>query len=125
MGGNWRWNSGTYASETFRAFDRNLPVRVLSGEEFEFAGITRRWLAPTAVGTLRNPSFGIVDVRLLYNVRSSNLHLELFADVFNLFDDQDATRNQDLVAGAGGNEFGDVIKFSPPRRIFFGTRLNF
>jgi len=82
-------------------------------------------LAPTAVGTLRNPSFGIVDVRLLYNVRSSNLHLELFADVFNLFDDQDATRNQDLVAGAGGNELGDGIKFSPPRRIFFGTRLNF
>ena len=51
--------------------------------------------------------------------------MELFADIFNLLDNQDATRNQDLVAGTGGNEFGDGIKFSPPRRIFLGTRLNF
>ncbi len=43
----------------------------------------------------------------------------------DLFGDQDPTRNQDLVAGAGGNEFGDGIKFSPPRRIFLDTRLNF
>ena len=95
------------------------------GGEFEFAGITRRWLAPTAVGTLRNPSYGIVDVRLLYNYRLPGYRLELFADVFNLLDDQDATRNQDLLAGAGGNAFGDGIRFTPPRRVFLGVRLRF
>ena len=48
-----------------------------------------------------------------------------FADIFNLFDNQDATRNQDLLAGAGGNDFGDGIRFTPPRRMFLGVRLNF
>ncbi len=47
IGGNWRWNSGTLASRTFRAFGRNLPLRVESGDEFEFAGVARRWLSPS------------------------------------------------------------------------------
>ncbi len=76
-------------------------------------------------GTLRNPSYGIVDVRLLYNYRLAGYGLELFADFFNLLDDQDATRNQDLLAGAGGNAFGDGIRFTPPRRVFIGARLRF
>ena len=124
IGGNWRWNSGTVASRTFRAAGRNLPIRVEPGEEFEFAGITRRWLSPTAVGTLRNPAFGIVDIRLLYHARVADARVELFADIFNLFDNQDAIRNQDLLAGAGGNAFGEGIRFTPPQRVFLGTRLN-
>ena len=72
-----------------------------------------------------NPSYGIVDVRLLYNYRLAGYRVELFADVFNLLDNQDAIRNQDLLAGAGGNAFGDGIRFTPPRRVFIGARLNF
>ena len=125
IGANWRWNSGTLASRTFRNYARNLPVRVEDSEEYEFAGITQRWLSPTSVGTLRNPSYGIVDVRLLYNYRLAGYGLELFADVFNLLNDQDAVRNQDLVAGTGGNAFGDGIRFTPPRRVFLGARLRF
>ena len=125
VGGNWRWNSGTVASRTFRASARNLPLRVDAGEEFEYAGITRRWLSPAAVGALRNPAYGVVDIRLLYNYRFARYRLELFADIFNLFDNQAATRNQDLLAGAGGVDFGDGIRFTPPRRMFLGVRLNF
>ena len=125
IGGNWRWNSGTLASRTFRAFGRNLPLRVEPHEAFEFAGIARRWLSPFAVGTLGNPSYGIVDIRLLYNYRFAGYRVELFADIFNLFDDQDAIRNQDLQAGEGGVAFGDGIRFTPPRRMFLGARLSF
>ena len=100
-------------------------MRVDPGEEFDFAGITRRWLSPEAVGTLRNPAYGLVDIRLLYNSRFAGYRLELFAAIFNLFDTQAATRNQDLLAGAGGNDFGDGIRFTPPRRMFLGVRLNF
>ena len=125
IGANWRWNSGTLASRTFRSSRRNLPLRVEPSAEFAFAGISRRWLSPAAVGTLRNPAYGIVDVRLLYNYRVADYRLELFADVFNVLDNQDATRNQDLVAGAGGNAFGDGIRFTPPRRVFIGARLRF
>ena len=35
------------------------------------------------------------------------------------------TRLRDLLAGAGGNNFGDGIRFTPPRRMFLGVRLNF
>lgn len=125
IGGNWRWNSGTLASRTFRAFGRNLPLRVEPGGEFEFAGVNRRWLSPLAVGALRNPSYGIVDVRLMYNYRFAGYRVELFADIFNLFDNQDAIRNQDLQAGEGGVAFGDGIRFTPPRRMFLGARLSF
>ena len=125
LGANWRWNSGTVASRTFRASNRHLPVRVGAGEEFEFAGITQRWLAPGAVGALRNPSWGVVDVRLLHNVRAAAYRLELFADVFNLLDAQGAVRNQDLAAGAGGAAFGAGVRFTPPRRVFLGARLGF
>ena len=125
IGANWRWNSGTLASRTFRSSRRNLPLRVEPSAEFAFAGISRRWLSPAAVGTLSNPAYGIVDVRLLYNYRLADYRLELFADVFNVLDNQDATRNQDLVAGAGGNAFGDGIRFTPPRRVFIGARLRF
>ncbi len=124
VGANLRWNSGTLASRTFRASRRNLPVRVEADEEFEFAGITRRWLAPDAVGTLRNPSYGVLDLRVLYDLQLGNYWLELFADVFNVLDDQGAIRDQDLVAGAGGIAFGDGIRFIPPRRLFLGVRLS-
>ncbi len=63
--------------------------------------------------------------RLLYNYGGRGYRLELFADIFNLFDNQDAIRTQDLVAGAGGNEFGDGIRFTPPRRVFLGIRASF
>ena len=56
-----------------RAFRRNLPVRVEEGQEYEFAGTTRRWLSPTAVGTPRNPSYGMVEVRLLCNYRLAGI----------------------------------------------------
>ena len=59
----------------------------------------------------------IVDIRLFYNYRALDLRLELFVDIFNLFDNQNAIRNQDLLAGTDGNEFGDGIRFTPPRRV--------
>ena len=124
IGANWRWNSGTLASRTFRASRRNLPVRVPAGEEFEIAGITRRWLSPVAVGTLRNPSYGIVDLRLLYNFRLVDYRWSC-APTSSTCSTTNAIRNQDLLAGAGGNAFGDGIRFTPPRRVFLGARFSF
>ncbi|MEM9293093.1 MAG: carboxypeptidase regulatory-like domain-containing protein [Acidobacteriota bacterium] len=125
VGGTFRWNSGTVASETFRASARNLPIRVLSGEEFEFAGITRRWLAPGVVGALENPDWSQLDLRVQYNRDFGRFDGEFFLDVFNVFDNQDAVRNQDLVAGGEGVAFGDGLQFLDPRRYFLGARLSF
>ncbi len=50
---------------------------------------------------------------------------EFFVDIFNVLDNQDSIRDQDLVAGAGGTAFGQPIRFLDPRRFFLGARLTF
>jgi hypothetical protein len=125
LGALYRWNSGTLASRTFRASGRNLPIRVLSNETFEFAGIDTRWIAPDTVGVLENAKFGLFDVRVEYVKSFDQFKGELFVDVFNVFDDQDPIRAQDVVAGVGGKAFGDGILFNSPRRFFLGARLSF
>jgi len=46
-------------------------------------------------------------------------------DIFNLFNNQDATRLQDLLAGSGGIAYQDPIRFLDPRRFFLGFRVGF
>jgi hypothetical protein len=126
LGAFYNWNSGTWASRTFRASGRNLPIRVLPGEAFEFAGYTTRWIAPGTVGALTNPSYGTLDTRIQYNRRWNNRYTtEFFVDVFNITNNQGAIRNQDLVAGFGATAFGDPIVWITPRRAFIGARLGF
>ncbi len=52
LGGAYRWNSGLWLSKTFQAASRHLPARTsaLGLPDFEYAGITRSWIAPDVVG---------------------------------------------------------------------------
>ena len=50
---------------------------------------------------------------------------ELFVDLFNIANNQNAIREQDLVAGQGTNAFGSEIQWLTPRRAFFGFRVRF
>jgi hypothetical protein len=126
LGGTFNFNSGTVASRTFLASGRNLPVRVPAAEAFQFAGYTNRWLAPDAVGSLTNPSWGQIDLRAQYNRRiTGDVSAEVFMDLFNVLNNQNAIREQDLVAGQGANAFGDEILWVNPRRAFIGARVKF
>ena len=126
LGGTFNWNSGTVASKTFLASGRNLPVRVPATGAFEYAGYVNRWLAPDAVGSLTNPSWGQVDLRVQYNLGVKDAaNVELFMDLFNVLNEQGAIRNQDLVAGQGSTAFGDPILWVNPRRAFLGARVKF
>jgi hypothetical protein len=125
LGATMSWNSGTIASRTFLASGRNLPIRVPAGEAYEFGGTVQRWLAPDAVGSLQNPSWGQLDLRAQYVKAFGGANVEFFADIFNVLNNQGATRNQDLVAGSGGNAFGAPIQWVQPRRAFLGARLRF
>jgi hypothetical protein len=126
LGAVLNWNSGTFASRTFLASGRNLPLRVTPAEAFAFAGVTERWLAPDSVGTLENPAWGTVDVRIQYNRNIfGDVGVEVFADIFNLANNQGSIRNQDLVAGSGGTAFGEELQWVPARRAFLGARLKF
>ena len=85
-----------------------------------------RWVAPDAIGSLQNPSWGQLDLRAQYKRRFvPGFGTEFFVDIFNITDNQDSIRNQDLVAGAGSTAFGAPIRFNDPRRFFLGARLTF
>jgi hypothetical protein len=125
LGATASWNSGTVASRTFLSSSRNLPLRIPAAEAYLFGGIVDRWLAPDSVGSLTNPSWGQIDLRAQYVRNVGRAAAEVFVDLFNVLDNQDAVRNQDLVAGQGGVAFGNGLQFIQPRRAFLGARLRF
>ncbi len=125
FGGFYRWNSGTLASNTFRASRRNLPIRVASTAQFELAGFNNRWIAPDTVGTFENPSWGQFDLRVQYTRKFGRVGGSLSADMINVFNFQDSVRNQDLVAGLGGVAYGEPLLFNPPGRFLLSARLTF
>jgi hypothetical protein len=124
LGAAFRYNSGTIASKTSRQSGRNLPIEV--DVPFEYAGVTEFWLAPDAIGSLQNPSWAQLDLRVQYKRNfTPGFGAEVFMDVFNVLNNQDAIRNEDLVAGSGGTSFGEPIRFLDPRRFFLGARVSF
>ena len=123
LGFGYRWNSGTIASKTVAASGRNLPYQV--SEPYVFGGTTEFWLAPDAVGSLTNPSWGQFDARIQYILNIQRTRVEMFMDVFNIANSQGSTRDQDLLAGSGGTAFGQPIRFQDPARFFFGVRFGF
>ena len=133
IGGQVRWADGPKTSRTWLIFDRNLPCRVAQAScgtvdqpAFDFAGTSQRWIAPNTVGALDNPSYGTIDLRLAYELGVGEWGTaDFFIDVFNVLDEQKATRNQDIFAGSGGVQFGEGLEFTQPRRFFLGARLRF
>lgn len=125
LGATATWNSGTVASRTFLSSSRNLPLRVPASDAYLFGGITDRWLAPDSVGSLTNPSWGQLDLRVQYVRNIRQAAAEVFVDLFNVLDNQGAVRNQDLVAGQGGIAFGQGLQWVQPRRAFLGARVRF
>ena len=123
LGAGYRWNSGTIVNKTQLASSRRLPIQVAT--PFAFGGITDNWVAPGAVGAVQNPSWGQFDLRAQYVKRCGRATTEFFVDLFNVFNDQAATRTEDLVAGTGMTKFGDDISWLNPRRAFLGARLRF
>jgi len=126
FGATMAWNSGVHTSRTFRASSRNLPIRVLTADAYEFGGITQRWIAPDTVGTFQNPAYATFDVRVQYNKRFlAKYNAEVFVDVFNLFDAQSSVQQNDLVAGLGTVPLGGDVAWVNPRRAFLGARFRF
>jgi len=123
LGGGYRWNSGSIVNKTQLASNRRLPIQVAT--PYAFGGVTDSWVAPGAIGAVQNPSWGQFDLRAQYVKTIQKMTTEFFVDVFNVFDQQSATRTEDLVAGTGTTRFGDDIAWLNPRRAFIGARVKF
>ncbi len=74
---------------------------------------------------MQNPSWGQFDLRAQYVAHFGKATTEFFVDLFNVFNDQAATRTEDLVAGTGSTKFGDDIAWLNPARAFLGARVKF
>ena len=94
-------------------------------EPYVYAGALESWLSPDSVGSLQNPAWGQLDLRVSYRKLDTRFKPEFFVDIFNVTDNQEATRNQDLLAGNGGTAFSEPLTWVGPRRMYLGVRLGF
>jgi hypothetical protein len=137
IGGAYRWSSGALTSRTFRASGRNLPCTTapldvcpgIGETPITFAGITDEpWVAPGVVGSVENPAYGTLDLRLAYLWDiNGRLEADFFVDVFNVFDNQATTQRdwrEDLPLRSG-RPFELDAEFLAPRRVVLGARLRF
>jgi hypothetical protein len=124
VGAVYFWNSGTLYSETFAQYGRHTPITV--EVPYEFGGYETNWLAPDTVGSQKSEAFGTLDLRAKYTMDIRDRYeAEFFLDIFNVLDDQAATRQQDLSGGDGAYDFGEANAWVSPRRFYLGARLSF
>ncbi len=127
LGANYSYNSGTIVNKTQLLSSRRLPIQ---GSQVGIApylknGVVSDWVAPGAVGAVQNPGWGDLNLRVQYVHAFGHYTSEFFLDLFNLNNDQAATRTEDLVAGTGTAKFGDEIQWRTPRNAFIGARIRF
>lgn len=123
LGGAYNWNSGASLTRSDVIANRYLPA---TGQAFNFNGTTYNWTEAGAVGAVKTDSYGTLDLRASYGWQiTEDLDLDLFADVFNVTDDQAVTLVESVAAGRAGVAFGDGKQFVEPRRFFLGARLRY
>jgi hypothetical protein len=124
VGGTYAWNSGTLYSTTLLRSRRHFPTRVDTA--YDSRGVTDTWTDDNTVGTSSTPSYGILNVRAKYVLDfGQNYSAEFFLDVFNLLDNQAVRREQELLAGGDGFDFGQASAWILPRRFYLGARMSF
>ncbi|MFT3761495.1 MAG: carboxypeptidase regulatory-like domain-containing protein [Pseudoxanthomonas sp.] len=122
LSGVFNWNSGLRYSRTYLAYGRHLPVM---DDPYEYEDVTDTWISKGAVGSQVAPSYYTFDVRAKYTKALPFGKLEFFLDIFNVFDNQATTLQQDLVDGDGVYGFGQAIEWVEPRRAYLGVRYSF
>ncbi len=132
LGGSYRWNSGLILNRNQgQAFSRSIPdftdtpfpARGLPGTGGLFGST---WIADDAIGFIDGREYGVLDARASYVwATNDRIEVDFFLDIFNVLDDQQVIRVQDLVGGGEGFAFLEGINFVEPRRYFIGARLRF
>ena len=130
VGGSYRWNSGlTLNRNQGIAFVRSLPDRVdvnFVNQGWPGGTFEDTWIAPDAIGFIDGNEYGVLDLRGSYVWSiGDKVEVDFFLDIFNVLDDQQTIKVQDLVSGGDGVDFLDGLEFVDPRRYFIGARLRF
>jgi len=132
VGGSYRWNSGiTLNRNSGQAFGRSLPELTdtpfpSNGFDGEGGLFGSTWVAADALGFIEGKAYGTLDARVAYLWQTGGqAEVDFFLDIFNVLDDQQVIRVQDLTGGGDGFDFLEGINFVQPRRYFVGARLRF
>ena len=123
LSGVFNWNSGVRYSRTYSLYGRHLPE--MTDTPYEVGGVTDTWILPGAVGGETGPAYSTFDIRAKYTHELPVGQLEFFLDVFNVFDQQSAISEQDLITGDGVYAFGEATDWVEPRRAYLGVRYSF
>ena len=123
LSGVFNWNSGARYSRTYSLYGRHLPE--MTDTPYEVGGVTDTWILPGAVGGETGPAYSTFDIRAKYTHELPVGQLEFFLDVFNVFDQQSAISEQDLITGDGVYAFGEATDWVEPRRAYLSVRYSF
>jgi hypothetical protein len=122
VSGVFNWNSGSLFTPAEAISRRYFPPMA---DPYEYGGVVDSYFLPGYVGSEKTPSYYTFDMRFKYVYDLAFGDVELFLDIFNVFDQQSATSVEKQIAGSGPYAFKEANAWVAPRRAYLGARFSF
>lgn len=118
VGALWNWSSGAYYTEGDRAYGIVIPHDLTPDDTTDFNY--------TRVGEKQHPSYQVLDLKFRYQLGlMRGTGLDLFLDVYNVFNNQDALYQEIVHNDSTFETFGETRTVLDPRRFQVGARFTF
>ncbi len=118
IGALYYWSAGSYFTEGDRAYGIVIPHDLTPNDSHDFNF--------TKLGDKQHPSFSILDLKFAYNLGlMRGAGLDLFLDVYNVFNNQDALYQEIVHNDLTFPRFGETRTILDPRRFQVGARVSF
>lgn len=118
IGGLFYWNAGAYFTEGDRNFGIVIPHDLTPNDHTDYSY--------TKLGAEQHPSWYTLDAKFRYQLGfGRGLGVDLFLDVYNVLDNQDAVYYEIVHNDADFTTFGETRAVLDPRRFQVGARLTF
>jgi len=118
IGALWFWSAGAYYTEGDRAYGIVIPHDLTPNDTTDFKF--------TQVGGEQHPSYHTLDLKLRYQLPLlSGTGLDLFFDVYNVLNNQDALYNEIAHNDGTFTTYGQTRTVLDPRRYQVGARFTF
>ena len=118
IGALWFWSAGAYYTEGDRAYGIVIPHDLTPNDTTDFNF--------TQVGGEQHPSYSTLDLKLRYQLPLlSGTGLDLFFDVYNVMNNQDALYNEIAHNDGTFTTYGQTRTVLDPRRYQIGAWFTF
>ena len=118
IGALWFWSAGAYYTEGDRAYGIVIPHDLTPKDVTDFNF--------TQVGAEQHPSYHTLDMKFRYQLGlMAGTGLDLFLDVYNVLNNQDALYEEIVHNDGTFTTFGETRTVLDPRRFQVGARFTF